>query len=138
MTMRANRAVSARETAFRKAVWRAGARGYRVHPSLPGKPDIYFPALKLAVFVHGCFWHRCPEGHARLPRANADFWREKLLTNVARDAESETRLRELGIEAIVVWEHDIRPDVTLGARALVAEVMHRRSRLARRAPMEPT
>ena len=77
-TMQANRAVSSREIAFRKALWAAGARGYRVKTPLPGRPDIVFPALRLAIFVNGCFWHLCP---AVQPAATA--WKRRILEGQA-------------------------------------------------------
>src|SRR5687767_13233619 len=91
-TMKANRAVSSREVAFRKALWAAGARGYRVKALLPGRPDIVFPALQLAIFVNGCFWHLCPACNLPRPRGNADFWKDKLEGNRARDALMRARL----------------------------------------------
>ena len=71
---------------------------------LPGKPDIYVPRLRLAVFVHGCFWHGhdCVRGAA--PKSNVDFWKQKLSGNVARDAEQMVELRERGIGIRVIWE----------------------------------
>jgi DNA mismatch endonuclease (patch repair protein) len=108
--MRANRQVSRRETAFRHALWRQGARGYRLHHSLPGRPDIAFPALRLAVFINGCFWHVCPTCRPPQPRANAAFWRDKLAANVERDVRVHQALQEANWEVLVVWEHEIRPD----------------------------
>lgn len=109
-TMRANRAVSRREVAFRKALWAAGARGYRVKAALPGRPDIVFPRHNLVVFVNGCFWHLCPVCDLPRPRGNADFWRDKLEANRARDARVRAQLDALGWNVEVVWEHEIRPD----------------------------
>src|SRR5688572_12165989 len=84
-TMRATRSVSELERRFRKELWRLGVRGYRLHPRLAGRPDLVFGPLRLAVFVNGCFWHRCPECDLPWPRNNAAFWREKLSRNVERD-----------------------------------------------------
>jgi DNA mismatch endonuclease (patch repair protein) len=67
--------------------------------------DIAFLGLKIAVFVDGCFWHGCPE-HASWPKQNADFWRRKIETNRARDADTDTKLAALGWEVIRVWEHE--------------------------------
>ena len=123
--MKANRAVSKREVAFRKAVWAAGARGYRVHPKLPGRPDLVFPSLKLAVFVHGCFWHRCAVCELPIPKANRDFWVAKLDENLRRDIVVKVRLVELGWEPLVVWEHEIRPDPVPRASELASQVSQR-------------
>ena len=122
-TMQANRAVSRREVAFRKALWAAGARGYRVKANLPGRPDIVFPALKLAIFVNGCFWHLCPTCDPPRPRGNAGFWKNKLEANRARDARVQSQLDELGWEVVVVWEHEIRPDPRPHAKQLAEQII---------------
>jgi DNA mismatch endonuclease (patch repair protein) len=121
--MRANRRVSRREVAFRKAVWREGLRGYRTSLPLPGKPDIAFSGRRIAIFVNGSFWHRCPVCRPPEPRANAQFWRSKLDQNVSRDRRNSETLAAMGWKVVVVWEHEIRPDPAPRARKLVAEIM---------------
>ncbi len=85
------RAVKSRDTGPElavRAMLRSLAPGYRLHRAdLPGKPDIVYGRRRLAIFVHGCFWHGhdCPRG-ARMPKDNADYWREKIARNRARDA----------------------------------------------------
>jgi DNA mismatch endonuclease (patch repair protein) len=123
-TMRANRAVSGREVAFRKALWAAGARGYRAKTALPGRPDIIFPAHRLAIFVNGCFWHLCPSCNLPRPRGNAEFWKNKLEANRTRDGRVHSQLEVLGWEVEVVWEHEIRPDPRPRAIQL-ADHLHR-------------
>ena len=98
------------EVKLRKALWRMGLR-YRTKSRLLGKPDIVFPAKRVAVFVDGCFWHGCPE-HFQQPRANATFWRDKLDRNRARDQEVNQALVTQGWFVIRVWEHEVRSDVT--------------------------
>ncbi|MEW6225709.1 MAG: very short patch repair endonuclease [Chloroflexota bacterium] len=129
-TMQANRAVSRREVAFRKALWAAGARGYRVKTSLPGRPDIVFPALRLAVFVNGCFWHLCPVCSPPRPRGNAGFWKQKLEANRDRDARVHAQLEALGWEVEVVWEHEIRPDPRSRALELAQRLLRQPGRPA--------
>jgi DNA mismatch endonuclease (patch repair protein) len=93
----------------RKALTRLGAR-YRLHRAdLPGRPDIVMPGRKLAIFVHGCFWHGhdCPRG-ARVPKQNRDYWVEKVARNVTRDARNGDALATLGWRVEVVWECDLR------------------------------
>ncbi len=128
--MQANRAVSRREVAFRKALWAAGARGYRIHPRLPGRPDLVFPRLKLAVFVNGCYWHLCGICRLPIPKANREFWVKKLGENARRDQIAGERLRESGWETLTVWEHEIRPDPVPRAISLADEVSVRRLRKA--------
>ena len=69
------------------------------------RPDIVFTRAKVAVFVDGCFWHRCPE-HVTFPKTNAEWWREKLDTNVRRDRAISNLLTQAGWEVIRIWEHE--------------------------------
>jgi DNA mismatch endonuclease, patch repair protein len=95
------------ELRVRKVLHGAGLR-YRLHDKrLPGKPDLAFPSRRIAVFVHGCFWHRHPDPTcrlARLPKSRLDFWRPKLEGNAGRDKRNLAELRAAGWDAIVVWE----------------------------------
>jgi DNA mismatch endonuclease (patch repair protein) len=82
------------------------ARGvrYRLHrKDLPGRPDVYVPRLRLALFVNGCFWHghACPRG--RLPATNVSFWHPKIARTVERDARAIAALAERDIAAQVLW-----------------------------------
>lgn len=72
------------------------------------RPDFVFRAIRLAVFVDGCFWHGCPL-HATRPRQNADFWREKIAANQARDRLVTRTLRARGWRVLRLWEHELRP-----------------------------
>lgn len=97
------------ELAIRRELFRLGAR-YRVDYVVVRNPrrvaDIVFPGLKIAVFVDGCFWHGCPE-HASWPKQNAEFWRQKIEANRARDADTDARLAALGWRVVRVWEHEV-------------------------------
>ena len=110
-TMRANRRVSKRELAFRHALWASGVRGYRVSSSLPGRPDVVFPGRRVAIFVHGCFWHRCPSCALSEPKANADFWSSKFRENQRRDQRAQAALAEIGWRSLVIWEHQLLDDL---------------------------
>lgn len=80
--------------------------GYRVHrKDLPGKPDIAFVGRKIAVFVHGCFWHGhdC-KGSVRLPKSKQDYWIPKIERNMTRDAKNIAELKRLGWRVLIVWE----------------------------------
>ena len=74
---------------------------------LPGCPDLAFHAHRLAVFVHGCFWHGCPV-HYKAPTSNVDFWQGKVLCNQRRDARIRRRLNRMGWSVMVVWEHELK------------------------------
>ncbi len=93
------------ELALRRELHGRGLRFRVNHPGLPGRPDLAFTRAKLAIFVDGCFWHRCPE-HGTLPRNNRDWWQQKLDRNVARDRAKDTALTELGWMVLHVWEHE--------------------------------
>lgn len=125
--MRATRSVSGPEIRLRKALWAAGARGFRRGTGLPGRPDVIFPAVRLAVFVHGCYWHRCPECALREPKANAEFWRTKFEENLKRDRAAEAALSRSGWDVTTVWEHDLRADLPAAARRLADDVTRRRA-----------
>jgi DNA mismatch endonuclease, patch repair protein len=96
------------ELALRKELHAKGLR-YRLHVPLLTKPrrvaDIVFSSAKVAVFVDGCFWHGCPE-HASWPKSNAQFWREKIEANRARDADTDQRLQASGWQVVRVWAHE--------------------------------
>jgi DNA mismatch endonuclease (patch repair protein) len=95
------------ELALRRAVWRLGLR-YRVDIApIPGRrrADLVFTRAKVAVYVDGCFWHSCPT-HATVPKANREWWVEKLETNVRRDRDTDSRLAAAGWTVIRVWEHE--------------------------------
>jgi len=93
------------EKMVRSALFAAGYR-FRIHrKDLPGSPDIVLPGKKVAIFVHGCFWHRHKGCNlAKLPSSNSDFWRNKLDGNVERDRNAIEELNLLGWRVMTVWE----------------------------------
>ncbi len=109
------------EIALRRALHAAGLR-YRVErPVLPGmrrRADVVFGPAKVAVFVDGCFWHLCPQ-HATFPRANADWWREKLERNRERDRDTDRLLFDQGWLPVRVWEHDEMAEAAIRIVGLV-------------------
>lgn len=96
------------ELSLRKELHARGLR-YLLHVPLLTKPrrvaDIVFTRTRVAVFVDGCFWHGCPE-HASWPNSNAQFWRDKIEANRARDADTDRRLSASGWRVIRVWAHE--------------------------------
>lgn len=113
------------EVALRSALHRRGLR-FRKHarplPGLRCLPDVVFAPARVAVFVDGCFWHRCPD-HGTSPRANAAYWGPKLDRNVARDRLVDGALHAAGWATVRVWEHD---DPQSAADRIVALVTSRR------------
>lgn len=107
------RAVKGADTTPELAVRRlAHSMGYRFRlhrKDLPGKPDLTFPRLRKAIFVHGCFWHGhdCARG-ARVPVQNRDYWTRKVARNMERDMSVQSALQRLGWKSLVVWECEIK------------------------------
>ena len=119
------RAVGSRGTSLEMIV-RAEIRqmGLRMRfnaPYLPGKPDIAIHSKKLAIFVHGCFWHGhgCKRG-ARVPKMNADYWTAKIARNRARDRRNAALLRKIGWTVVTIWECDSAATRTQKLRLLTA------------------
>ena len=107
--MRGNKSRNTRpEVMLRRALWRAGTKGYRLHGSLPGTPDIIFNKQKLAIFVNGCFWHRCPVCCWHTPKTHTTYWAKKFERTQQRDSLKQLALKELGWQVEVVWECEIR------------------------------
>jgi DNA mismatch endonuclease, patch repair protein len=93
------------ERMLRVALTEAGHAGYRLHwKNVPGRPDLAWPKRKVAVFVHGCFWHGCPYCEAKRPKSNKRFWNTKLDKNKERDARKVKELRTLGWRVLTIWE----------------------------------
>lgn len=98
------------ELLLRSQLHRLGLR-FRIHyKKVSGHPDIAFPSKKLAVFVDGCFWHRCPKCYKE-PKTNTDFWRKKVQKNRDHAKIVESRLYEIKWCVIRVWEHNIKEDL---------------------------
>ncbi len=99
---------TAPEMALRSELHRRGLR-FRVDrvpaPGVKSRADLVLGPAKVAVYVDGCFWHRCPE-HGTTPKTNADFWKRKLIRNQKRDAETDRLLEEHGWAVVRIWEHE--------------------------------
>jgi DNA mismatch endonuclease (patch repair protein) len=120
-SMQGNRSVGTKpEEALRQALWAAGLRGYRKNvKGLPGKPDVVFGKAKVAIFVHGCYWHQCPHCQRnRTPKTNARYWHAKFNSNRERDERNQAQLLEMGYQVLVVWECKLKSEL----EAILAEV----------------
>ena len=104
------------EMLVRKALFAMGHR-FRLHRrDLPGTPDIAMPGRKIAIFVHGCFWH-AHQGckYAKIPSTRTEFWTAKLQSNVDRDRRAADKLAEMGWRVLNVWECSTRdPGIAAG------------------------
>lgn len=97
------------ELILRKELWRLGYR-YRIKNSLKGKPDLVFHSKKVAIFIDGCFWHKCPD-HYKAPKSNMEFWDDKISANVIRDKEVTEMLESEGWTVIRIWEHQVKQEL---------------------------
>lgn len=105
------------ELALRRLVYASGFR-YRLHAkSVMGRPDIVNGSKRVAIFLHGCFWHRhdCPSGH-RTPKSRVKFWSDKFARNIRRDRQVRNSLRGDGWRTLVVWECELRAPEKITAR----------------------
>lgn len=104
---RQGRRDTAPEVDLRRRLHRLGLR-YRVDrcvvPGSRRRVDIVFAGPRVAVFVDGCFWHRCPD-HCSLPKNNREWWDAKLARNVERDRDTDAQLRADGWAVLRFWEH---------------------------------
>jgi DNA mismatch endonuclease (patch repair protein) len=113
------------EIELRSELHRMGLRfrvDQKVLPGMRSRPDITFGPSKVAVFVDGCFWHRCPE-HGTIPGNNREWWKQKLTANFERDRRVDTQLHEAGWHVLRFWEHE---DVLKSAATISFPVAHRR------------
>jgi DNA mismatch endonuclease (patch repair protein) len=96
------------ELELRSALHRKGLRFFVNRAPLSAvrrRADVVFPRLRVAVYVDGCFWHGCPL-HGTWPKANADWWREKIERNRERDRDTDRRLADANWTVVRVWEHE--------------------------------
>jgi DNA mismatch endonuclease (patch repair protein) len=94
------------------------------YTKLPGTPDITFVRSRAVVFVHGCFWHGCPQ-HYRPPKTSLDYWIPKLARNQARDRVVRRRLRDEAWSVLTVWECQVKKDPMRVARRIRTLVLSR-------------
>lgn len=92
---------------------------YRLHPKdLPGRPDIVLPGRRLAIFVHGCFWHSHDCDKGRAPKSKLDYWGPKLDANRERDARKANELEAQGWRVLTVWQCETKEEALLAAKLL--------------------
>ena len=106
------------ELIMRARLREAGLTGYRLQWKVPGRPDIAWPGKKVALFVNGCFWHRCPLCKPQTPKSHVEYWAVKFERNVERDRANVAQLEEAGWKVHVVWECQLKKktiDQTLSA-----------------------
>lgn len=98
------------EIKLRKALFQKGLRGYKIHYNLHGKPDIVFTKYKIAVFIDGCFWHKCPKCFVK-PKTKKSYWLKKIENNKKRDKLVNEKLKNEGWLVLRFWEHQIEKEI---------------------------
>ena len=108
--MKANKGKNTKpELAVRQMLREAGHPGYRLNwKKAPGRPDIAYPGKKVAIFINGCFWHRCPYCNLSTPKTHSEFWQQKFERNVERDQKKTKELKDAGWKVFTIWECRIK------------------------------
>jgi DNA mismatch endonuclease, patch repair protein len=107
------------ERRVRSLLHRLGFRFSLRSQKLPGRPDIVLKSCKIAIFVHGCFWHRhkgCK--NSVLPKTREEFWLAKLDGNVERDKRNATALKQQGWKVLTIWECEVEEELRLSRKLL--------------------
>ena len=109
-SMRSNKGKGTKpELTVRNMLRELGYPGYRLNwKNAPGHPDIAYPGRKVAIFINGCFWHRCPKCNLPMPKSHQDYWLLKFERNVQRDAEKNKALESMGWTVVTIWECEIK------------------------------
>ncbi len=120
-SMKGNRGKDTKpELELRRLLREAGYPGYRLHwKKAPGRPDIVYPGRKVAIFVNGCFWHRCPHCQPAGPKSHSEFWRRKFELNQERDARKVGELEEAEWIVVTVWECQLRDEPGAQVQSIV-------------------
>ncbi|MEA3494265.1 MAG: very short patch repair endonuclease [Candidatus Margulisiibacteriota bacterium] len=117
------------EKKLKKALMKLRINGLRTHlKTLPGVPDISYPKEKVAIFVNGCFWHRCPKCKLKLPKTHKSYWKRKFTRNVERDKKNIKLLKKEGWTAKTIWECEIKKDALKVAERIDKALAKKRSR----------
>ncbi len=97
------------ELKVRRMLRELGFPGYRLDwKKAPGHPDIAYPGRKIAIFIHGCYWHHCPTCNLPIPKKNPEYWEAKFRRNQERDERTRAALEADGWKVAVIWEHQLK------------------------------
>ena len=99
------------EMTVRRPLHKKGYRFRLNRSDLPGRPDLVFPRYRVALFVHGCFWHRHGCDRSTMPKSNVDYWADKFQRNVERDCRVRRQLEESGWRTSIIWECDLEAGI---------------------------
>ena len=112
------------ELIVRKILSSNNIRGYRLDSIICGKPDIVFTKYKIAIFIDGCFWHKCPICF-KMPKQNKKFWSTKINRNAERDNEVNKQLKREGWTVIRLWEHLLIKNTGICYKRIVRTLIQR-------------
>jgi DNA mismatch endonuclease (patch repair protein) len=98
------------ELEFAKILRKSKRRGWLRGQNIYGKPDFVFKKERIAIFIDGCFWHKCPI-HFKMPKSNNEFWNTKINANVKRDKKVNTILKKEGWIVLRFWEHELKKSI---------------------------
>lgn len=93
---------------------------HKMHPKLLGNPDILLLDSKTVIFVHGCFWHKCPKCYKE-PKSNRRYWLPKIEHNIKRDKKNAKLLKENGYSVIKIWEHKLKKGKTAFLKKVIKD-----------------
>ena len=111
------------EILARKYLFSHGFRYRKNVKELPGKPDVVLAKYKTCIFINGCFWHKHEDCRYFVwPKTNAEFWKNKIETNVIRDRNNYELLRAEGWNVIVIWECDLKKDLVQTMETVISEL----------------
>lgn len=91
---------------------------HKMHPKLQGSPDIVLKDKKIAIFIHGCFWHKCPRCYKE-PKSNKGYWLPKIKKNIKRDKKNAKLLKGQGYSIVKIWEHELKKSGTAPLRKAI-------------------
>ena len=113
------------EVMVRNALRNKGIRSYRVNYGIKGTPDLVFVKEKIAVFIDGCFWHKCRLCYSE-PKSNVAYWKKKVAENVNRDRNVDAELIRQGWDVIRIWEHDVKKNLAGAIKKILRELEYAR------------
>lgn len=112
------------EINLRKLLFSKNIRGYRTNAKITGRPDICFTKYKIAIFIDGCYWHKCLKCYKE-PQTNKQFWINKINNNVERDKKTNEILSNEGWTVIRFWEHEIKNNIDKCIRDIIKQLKRR-------------
>jgi DNA mismatch endonuclease (patch repair protein) len=109
------------ELVLRKLLSQSKVSDYKLHYKIFGRPDLAFPKKRLAVFIDGCFWHKCPLCFVK-PTSRIEFWKEKIRNNIKRDKQVNKFLKKNDWKFLRIWEHELKKNPEKTCQKIVKQL----------------